>query len=49
MPLYTYHCKDCAKLFELIVKLEDVDKEIKCPSCGKTLKKQMDAPYFVMR
>ena len=49
MPLYTYSCKHCLRIFELIVKLKDCEKEIKCPHCGEPLKKQMDAPYFVMR
>lgn len=31
---------------EILVKLEDYGKDIKCPHCGETLKKQMDAPMF---
>jgi len=37
MPLYTYSCKNCEKLWELLVKLADFDKEIECPKCGKKL------------
>jgi len=47
--LYTYHCVDCAKIYEIMVKLKDYDKEIKCPHCKKPLKKQMDAPYFTIK
>jgi len=49
MPLYTYTCKECLKYYELLVKLKDADKEIKCPHCDKPLKKQMDAPYFTIK
>lgn len=37
------------KYYEYLVKLAKADEEIKCPHCGKPLKKQMDAPYFVIR
>lgn len=47
--LYTYHCKKCAKIYELLVKLENYKKDIKCPHCGEVLKKQMDAPYFTIK
>ena len=44
MPLYDYSCIDCGKLYEISVKLELINKEIKCPKCGKTLKKLVSAP-----
>ena len=31
MPLYDYHCKDCNKTFELLIKLSDMPV---CPECG---------------
>lgn len=50
MPLFTYNCKECCKLFEVMVKLKDIDKnEPKCPYCEKKLEKLMDAPMFVIR
>ena len=39
MPLYLYQCKKCNKLWELLIKLIDFDKEVKCPDCGETLKR----------
>ena len=50
MPLFTYNCKECGKLFEIIVKLDDIGKnEPECPYCGEKLEKLMDAPMFVIR
>jgi putative FmdB family regulatory protein len=46
MPLYTYSCTDCLTIYEMIVKLKDCDRPIRCPKCDKELKKQMDAPSF---
>jgi putative FmdB family regulatory protein len=46
MPLYSYSCKECQKVLYLIVKLEDYNKLINCPHCGKELKKLIDAPNF---
>jgi putative FmdB family regulatory protein len=46
MPLYTYSCTDCLTIYEMIVKLKDYNRPIKCPKCDKELKKQMDAPSF---
>ena len=34
MPLYSYQCKDCDHVFELLIKSEDRDKEHACPECG---------------
>lgn len=31
MPLYAYHCQDCAAEFELLVRSSDVPA---CPACG---------------
>lgn len=31
MPIYSYHCTDCAQEFELLVFSSDVPV---CPSCG---------------
>lgn len=44
MPLYDYSCSECMKLYEISVKLELINKDIKCPTCGKTLKKLVSAP-----
>lgn len=46
MPLYVYLCKDCNKLFELIVKLADSDKPIKCKYCENEMQKIMTPVSF---
>ena len=43
MPLYEYYCLDCMKIFEIIKKLKDFDKPVKCPYCGKELKLHITA------
>jgi len=32
MPLYEYHCPDCAKDMELLVRASDASPD--CPDCG---------------
>jgi len=34
MPIYEYHCKQCGKKFEKLVKLSTKTAEIECPKCG---------------
>lgn len=50
MPLYSYHCKKCQKIFEAIIKLEDANKKIDCPYCvpKRKLKKIMTPVFFRM-
>jgi len=39
MPLYEYACRDCEKLFELLVR---GDEKPRCPHChGRKLSKQL--------
>lgn len=33
MPLYEYHCEACGKRFELLRRLTDSDRDVKCPDC----------------
>lgn len=47
--MYVYHCKDCNKLFEALVKLKDFDNIVRCPECREEMKRCMSAPYFVIR
>lgn len=35
MPIYEYECRKCGKLFEVIQKMDEGGKNLKCPSCGK--------------
>lgn len=44
MPMYDYGCSNCLKIYEILVKLDKIDEEIKCPICGKPLKKLLSSP-----
>jgi putative FmdB family regulatory protein len=46
MPLYTYHCKECVKIYELLIKLEDYDEIVVCPECGKVMDKLITPVMF---
>lgn len=39
MPLYAYQCSKCNKIWELMIKLIDFGKEVKCPDCKEKLKR----------
>ena len=34
MPLYDYVCYHCGHSFEMLRRIKDDDRDIKCPSCG---------------
>ena len=34
MPIFEYHCTDCAAEFEVLQRVNDADTPPKCPSCG---------------
>lgn len=36
MPLYEYHCRQCGKSFELLRRMQEADRRLKCPHCGST-------------
>lgn len=46
MPLYVKWCKNCEKVYEVIIPLKDYDKKVKCPHCKKTLGKIMTPVCF---
>jgi putative FmdB family regulatory protein len=33
MPMYEYRCSRCGKTFEKLRKMQDADREVKCPHC----------------
>jgi putative FmdB family regulatory protein len=36
MPIYQMRCRECLNDFEELRKIEEMDAEIACPSCGVT-------------
>ena len=34
MPLYDYVCYECGNSFELLRRMKDDDREVRCPECG---------------
>lgn len=39
IPLYDFDCEECKKRFEVKASVEDAEKGVHCPKCGKKLKK----------
>jgi putative FmdB family regulatory protein len=33
MPLYEYRCRICGKSFEVLRRMQDADRDLKCPDC----------------
>lgn len=33
MPMYEYRCQGCGKNFELLRRMQDSDRDLKCPEC----------------
>ena len=34
MPIFEYHCEECATDFEVLQRTRDTNEPPKCPSCG---------------
>jgi len=43
MPTYTFKCKKCAHVLEEIYSMSKAPKTIKCPECGKRMKRMIGA------
>ena len=41
MPLYEYECPECRRKLELRRSIADVEREIKCPECGRGILKRV--------
>lgn len=33
MPLYEYECRKCGARFELLRRMNDADRDVRCPKC----------------
>ncbi|MCC6590088.1 MAG: zinc ribbon domain-containing protein [Bryobacterales bacterium] len=33
MPLYEYRCQTCGKRFEMLRRMSDSDRDLRCPEC----------------
>lgn len=34
MPIYEFKCSQCQDIFELLVRSDETETEMKCPKCG---------------
>jgi putative FmdB family regulatory protein len=48
MPVYDYVCNDCHKTFELLLTLQEHEKDIKCPKCGSKNVEQEATAFFAV-
>jgi putative FmdB family regulatory protein len=46
MPLYTFYCKECEKVFEAQIMLKDYEKIVPCKYCGQPLKRVITGVRF---
>jgi putative FmdB family regulatory protein len=44
MPLFDAYCKECEAIWEVQIKLEELDEELICPDCGKPIIRMISAP-----
>jgi len=47
MPMQDYYCKNCAKIYEILVPLAKNDEKIPCPYCKEVLIKHISAPKTI--
>ena len=33
MPIYEYRCEECGRVFEMLRRFSDADRDLKCPVC----------------
>ena len=33
MPMYEYRCRACGKSFEMLRRMQDAERDLKCPEC----------------
>lgn len=48
MPIYTYHCQGCGKVYDAMKSFSDSDKDDVCPDCGESAKRTIAEPAAVI-
>lgn len=44
MPMYEYRCRECGRAFEMLRRMSDSDRDLKCPSCdSEQVERQISA------
>jgi len=47
MPLYEYECRDCHKVFAVVLSLKEHEaKEAACPGCGSKKVEQLISAFI---
>ena len=49
MPIYEYHCKECEKQKEIIVRMNQDYKVPVCEQCNKTMEKAVSNSSFELK
>ena len=49
MPLYTFTCEKCQKVYEVLVPLKDYGNVVKCPHCKKKLEMKIMPVYISVK
>ncbi|MBI5868543.1 MAG: zinc ribbon domain-containing protein [candidate division Zixibacteria bacterium] len=47
MPIFSYRCESCGKMFDELIFSAAAEKSLSCPSCGGTSLKRQLAPFAV--
>ena len=45
-PLFDLVCEQCQVTHEVLIPLDELNNEIKCPDCGGILKRMIGTPAF---
>jgi len=48
MPLYEYHCDECEKTVDVVLRISELELEQPCHLCQKPMKRLMSAPHIQM-
>ena len=40
-PTYDFKCATCGEVFEVFEQMSKVKREVECPKCGKSAKRQI--------